>query len=109
MTKRNPDKREQNRLKKIEDGKQKKRYLVAKYVSEGHSYRVAARKTKGVSHQFVKEWATKLLDSESMRIVTVKDPDGRERKVRLFNFKKGYRKLLATRKPGPDAGNCPKA
>jgi hypothetical protein len=44
MTKRSPDKREQNRLKKIENEKQRKRYMAAKYVKEGSSLRGAAEK-----------------------------------------------------------------
>lgn len=100
MTKRSPDKREQKRLKKIEDERQKKRYLAAEYVSRGLSYRKAADKI-GLSHQFVMYWARRLLDEE--RVV---GDDGSD--VSVFRFKEGYRELLATRKTGPQPGKCPK-
>lgn len=100
MTKRSPDKREQNRLKKIEDAKQKKRYLAAEYVSNGMSYRQAAEKV-GRSHQFVKYWAHRLLEMDKSNL-------NHKSKKPKYRFKKGYRKLLATRKTGPQPGLCPK-
>lgn len=103
MTKKSPDKREQNRLKKVENEKQRKRYLAAEYVMEGCSLRVAASNV-GMSTYFVSEWRDRLLDRRVLR----RPVKGRLKTVLTYEWKKGYRELLKTRKPGPEPGNCPK-
>lgn len=103
MTKRNPDKREQKRLKKIEDEKQAKRYRVALLVKEGKSLREAGEAI-GMSHEFAREWRDRLLDAH----VSFKRIDGKRKKIVTYTFKKGVKGLLATKRPGPRPGTCPK-
>jgi hypothetical protein len=104
MTKKSPDKKEQKRLKKIEDAKQSRRYRAAEMVKGGYSCRGAA-KILGVSPQFVSYWSRRLLEiGKELRKV-----GGAARWVRTFKFKEGFRGLLASRKPGPEPGNCPKS
>ena len=104
MTKKSPDKKEQKRLKKIEDAKQSRRYRAAEMVKDGHSCRSAA-KILGVSLQFVSYWSRRPLEigKELRKVGSI------IRWVRTFKFKEGCRSLLATRKPGPAPGNCPKS
>ena len=104
MTKKNPDKRELNHLKKVETEKQSKRLRAAQMVKGGYSYRKAAD-ILGTIHQFVYEWSHKLLymKLESRKV------DGKIVQVRVYEFKEEYLGLLATRKPGPAPGNCPKS
>ena len=104
MTKKSPDKREQKRLKKVEEKKQSDRLRAAMMVKDGSSYRCTA-KLLGKSHQFVSEWAHKLLDIRTV----LKEVDGTIKKVREYELKDGYRSLLATKKPGPAPGICPKS
>ena len=104
MTKRNPDKREQKRLKKIEDERQSKRYRAAELVKDGYSYRAAAEML-GTSHQFVSDWSHTLLDMRTVR----RRVGGVVKRVRVCRFKEGFRGLLATRRPGPAPGSCPEA
>lgn len=61
MTKKNPDKREQSRLKKIEDKKQGLRYRAAQQIVDGNSLRVAG-KAVGMSADFVRTWRDRLLE-----------------------------------------------
>lgn len=104
MSKKSPDKKEQKRLKKIEDAKQSKRFRAAEMVKDGYSCREAA-KILGSSPQFVSYWSRRLLiiGKETRKV------DGVIRWVRTFEFKEGFRSLLASRKPGPAPGNCPKS
>lgn len=103
MTKRSPDKREQNRLKKIENEKQRKRYLAALCIKDGCSLRDAARKV-GMSTYFVSEWRDRLLDHKVVRRLV----KGRLRDIDVYTWKPGFKSLLGTKKPGPKPGNCPK-
>jgi len=103
MTKRSPDKREQNRLKKIEQERQRKRYLAAEYVKDGRSLRYAAKKV-GMSTFFVMEWRDRLLDCKVVR----KPVKGGLKTVRKYSWKRGFKEILKTRKPGPEPGICPK-
>ena len=104
MTKRNPDKREQKRLIKVEAEKQSKRYRAAELVKDGYSYRSAAD-LLGTSHQFVSDWSHKLLAMRKVR----RKVGGVIKWVRVCEFREGFRSLLATKKPGPAPGTCPKA
>ena len=90
MTKKSPDKREQRRFKKIEDERQSLRYKAADLVRRGHSYRSAA-KILGVSHQFVCNWARRLLDSRTVS----KKVHGKVVHVREYVFKEDWRELIA--------------
>ena len=103
MTKRNPDKREQNRLKKLEARKQDLRYRAADLVRSGRSYREVASML-GTSHQFVSDWAHRLLHvSFKWRW------DGKKNVKKVeYSFKKGFKELLKTKRPGPAPGHCPK-
>ena len=103
MTKKSPDRREQNRLKKIENEKQRKRYLAAQYVKEGCSLREAARKV-GMSTYFVSEWRDRLLEHRVIR----RPVKGRLRNIDVYTWKQGFKSLLGTGRPGPKPGNCPK-
>ena len=94
MTKKNPDKREVKRLKKLEDAKQNLRWRAAEMVRDGFSYRKAAE-ILNRSHQFVKIWADRLLTEKWVK----------GRLIRVF--KKGARKLVETRRPGPRPGLSP--
>jgi hypothetical protein len=104
MTKRSPDRREQNRLKKIESEKERRRYLAADYVRQGLSLRAAAEKV-GRSTFFVSCWRDMLLDCR----VRKKRIGGVVLTIREYSWKKGYRALLVSRRPGPKPGRCPKA
>ncbi len=104
MTTRSPDKREQNRLKKVENDKQRRRFLAAEYVKKGLSLREAAKKVDR-SPYFVMEWRDKLLDCKVVR----KPVRGGLKTVRVYTWKKGHKELLKSKKPGPRPGNCPKA
>ncbi len=78
---------------------QEKRLLAAEYVMQGMSLREAAERIGGVTHQFVKIWARKLLDQHP--------PDG-DHDSPYFTLKDGYPLLLQSKKPGPPRGRCPK-
>lgn len=103
MTQKSPDKRVQNRLKKIEDEKQRTRYLAAELVMKGYSLRQVAKKV-GRSTYYVSTWSNKLLDYKDIR----KPVKGGLKTVRVYTWKKGYKELLKTKKPGPKPGVCPK-
>lgn len=103
MTKKSPDKRKEQELKRIEDKKQRLRLFAAQYVKDGDSLREAAEKV-GMSTFFVKEWRDRLLDRKVVRM-PVKDG---LKTVYVYSWKKGFRKLLKSKKPGPEPGNCPK-
>lgn len=92
MKKKNPDKREVKRLEKLEDAKQNLRLRAAEMVKDGFSYREAG-KILGTSHQFVKIWVGRLLEKK------------RVKRTFVYVFRKGVRKLAATRKPGPRPGS----
>ncbi|MBR2255474.1 MAG: helix-turn-helix domain-containing protein [Candidatus Methanomethylophilaceae archaeon] len=98
-TKKSPGKREQRRFKKIEDERQSLRYKAADLVGRGRTYRSAA-KLLGVSHQFVCNWARRLLDSRTVS----KNVHGKVVQVREYVFKEDWRELIRTRKPGPRTG-----
>lgn len=105
MTKRNPDKREQKRLKRIEEDKKGKRYIVAQSIVEGGSIRQAAKKVQ-MSTAFVIYWRDRLLDRKT-RYVPRK---GHRDPVPVYHYvwKEDWKDLIGTRKPGPAPGNCPK-
>lgn len=77
---------------------QERRLLAAQYVMEGMSLREAARKIGGVTHQFVKIWAAKLLEEGPP------DEDGKTAAV----LREGHEDIVKSRKPGPPPGNCPR-
>lgn len=98
MTKKNPDKREQKRLYKIEVKKQSLRLRAAELTIDGYSTREAGE-LLNMSHQFVADWSKILL------ICTVVRKKGKL--VKKYRFRKGIKKLLESKKPGPAPGNCP--
>ncbi len=79
---------------------QERRLLAAQYVMDGMSLREAARKIGGVTHQFVKIWAAKLLD---------RHPPDADNNEPSWSLKEGHELLLQSKKPGPAPGRCPKA
>lgn len=103
MTKKNPDRRERARLKKIEDAKQSLRYRAVMMVKDGRSYRETAE-VLGVSPQFVCDWSRRLLDCRLATVIV----GNRARKVRVYSLKEDWRELIRTRTPGPRPGTCPK-
>ena len=84
MSRKTPDKREQNRLKKIEAEKQSKRMRTADMVMRGYSLRKAAAVLK-ISHQFVANYAKRLLDKA---VLTIKG-----KKIARYRWKKGLHSL----------------
>lgn len=98
MSKKTPDKREQNRLIKIEKQRQSKRTRAVVMVIDGYSFRRAAEILKE-SHQFVANWVKRCTN----RTVTIVNG----KRIVRYEKKKEIRDLVKTRKPGPPPGNCP--
>lgn len=103
MTKRSPDKREQKRLKKIEDGKQAKRYRMIRDVMDGLSLRDTAERHR-VSHSCVKYWVDRLLEKRTI----VEFVQGQPLRKIVYELRENHRELVNTRRTGPEPGNCPK-
>jgi len=74
-----------------------KRLKAALCVQAGMSLRKAAENIGGVSHQFVRNWARKLL--------VIGTAGGGENALLL---KDGHEGIVRSKKPGPEPGRCPK-
>ncbi len=89
---------EERRKAEKEEKWQEKRYMAASCVQRGMSLRKAAEEIGGVSHQFVKIWAAKLLEEGPP------DGDGKTAAV----LREGHEDIVKSRKPGPPPGSCPR-
>ena len=107
MTKKSPDKREQKRLKKIEESRQSKRYRAAMLFADGCSLREVANAIH-MSHEFVRTWADKLVDKTQSWQHKRINPDGSVEVRTCYRLKEGCKAFLPTKKPGPRPGFCPK-
>lgn len=103
MTKKNPDKREQKRLKKIEDEKQNRRYRVAREIVNGRSLREAGRAVNQ-SADFARTWRDRLLEPHRY----IGERNGRAVEITEYTFRKDWRERIASRRTGPRPGATPK-
>lgn len=111
MPAKNPDKRTAKRLEKLEREKQAKKVKICQYRMKGLSYRDIGRKV-GMSHQAVSDICRKLLKVvKPARKIVKRGPRGGKITVtekEKLEFRKGFKKLLPSEKPGPKPGNTPK-
>lgn len=111
MTRKNPDKRTAKRLKKLEDERQAKKVKICQYRIKGESYRTIGARF-GMSHQAIANICNLLLVvvKPARKVIRHGPRGGRIMTITKeeYGFKKGFKSLLASKRPGPRPGATPK-